>query len=183
RGARCRHQRVSPACRALRQDGAAGRGCGDAREARADRAARVWCRRAAMKKISLALLAVMWAAGAPAPEVSFTDVTSSANVAFTNLNGASPDKHLPETMGSGGAFVDLDSDGWVDIVLVDGGSIADPQVARRAQPRVLRNRKHGTLEDVTAASGIRPRAYGLGVGARDIDHDGHLDPYHNAPGT
>src|SRR5439155_12291962 len=111
-GARCRHQPVSPACRALRQDGSAGRGCGDAREAGADRAACVWCRRAAMKKISLALLAIMWAAGAPTPEVSFTDVTSSANVAFTNINGASPDKHLPETMGSGGAFVDLDSDGW-----------------------------------------------------------------------
>src|SRR5439155_887811 len=118
--------------------------------------------------------AVLWGQSlAPAPQ--FTDVTSSANVAFTNINGASPDKHLPETMGSGGAFVDLDSDGWVDIVLVDGGSIADPQVARRAQPRVLRNRKNGTFEDVTAASGIRQRAYGMGVCAGDVDNDGHVD--------
>ena len=59
--------------------------------------------------------------GADSAVPQFTDVTSKANVAFTNINGASPDKHLPETMGSGGAFVDLDSDGWVDIVLVDGG--------------------------------------------------------------
>ena len=96
------------------------------------------------------LAAVALLAGAPPPDVSFTDVTATANVAFTHVNGASPDKHLPETMGSGGAFVDLDADGWVDIVLVDGGSIADPQVARRAQPRVLRNRRDGTFEDVTA---------------------------------
>src|SRR6476659_3601087 len=115
-----------------------------------------------MRRIAFALLGVMWAlplGGAPAQEGSFTDVTSKANVAFTNISGASPDKHLPETMGSGGAFVDLDADGWVDIVLVDGGSIADPQVARRAQPRVLRNRRDGTFEDVTARSGVRQRGY------------------------
>ena len=122
-------------------------------------------------------------AGAPPQEVSFADVTSAAHVAFTNLNGASPDKHLPETMGSGAAFVDLDSDGWVDIFLVDGGSMADPQVARRAQPRVLRNRRNGTFEDVTAASGIRQGAYGMGVCAGDYDNDGHVDLYVTGVGS
>ena len=135
-----------------------------------------------MRKASLALLAVMWGAGAPPADVSFADVTAKANVAFTNTNGASPDKHLPETMGSGGAFVDLDSDGWVDIVLVDGGSIADPLVARRAQPRVLRNRRDGTFEDVTARTGIRQRDYGMGICAGDVDNDGHIDLYVTAVG-
>src|SRR5262252_6308605 len=115
--------------------------------------------------------------------VQFTDVTVKANVAFTNVNGASPDKHLPETMGSGGAFVDLDSDGWVDIVVVDGGSIADPQVARRAQPRVLRNKRDGTFEDVTARSGIRQHEYGMGVCAGDVDNDGHIDLYITGVGS
>jgi hypothetical protein len=115
--------------------------------------------------------------GADAPGPQFTDVTVAANIAFTHVNGASPDKHLPETMGSGGAFVDLDGDGWVDVVLVDGGSIADPQVARRAEPRVLRNRRNGTFEDVTAKSGIRQHGYGMGVCAGDIDNDGHIDLY------
>jgi hypothetical protein len=138
--------------------------------------------------MSIALLVVVWGltligpstslrAGAPPADVSFTDVTASANVAFTNINGASPEKHLPETMGSGGAFADLDSDGWVDIVLVDGGSIVDPQAARRAQPRVLRNRRNGTFEDVTARSGIRQHEYGMGVCAGDFDNDGHVDLY------
>jgi enediyne biosynthesis protein E4 len=111
------------------------------------------------------------------PDVSFTDVTVSANVVFTPINGASEQKHLPETMGSGGAFVDLDADGWVDIVLVDGGSMADPKVAARAQHRILRNRRNGTFEDVTAASGIRHRDYGMGVCAGDYDDDGDVDLY------
>src|SRR5438067_2455576 len=130
-----------------------------------------------MIRTSLALMAIMLALGAPASDVSFTDVTARANVAFTHVNGASPDKHLPETMGSGGAFVDLDGDGWVDVVLVDGGSIADPQIARRAQPRVLLNKRDGTFEDVTARSGIRQHGYGMGVCAGDIDNDGHIDLY------
>src|SRR3989442_684924 len=118
------------------------------------RPAFAWLRRGRL----LAALAILAAgailSGADAPGPQFTDVTAKANVAFTHVNGASPDKHLPETIGSGAAFVDLDGDGWVDIVLVDGGSIADPQVSRRAQPRVLPNRPDGTVEDGTAPSRI-----------------------------
>ena len=55
---------------------------------------------------------------------------------FHHVNGASPDKHLVETMGSGGLFFDYDNDGWLDIFLVDGGSLADPAVARRARHRL-----------------------------------------------
>src|SRR4051794_13668609 len=130
-----------------------------------------------------ALSACAIVSGADSAVPQFTDVTAKANVAFTNINGASPDKHLPETMGSGGAFVDLDSDGWVDIVLVDGGSIADEQVARRAQPRVLRNRRDGTFEDVTTRSGIRQHGYGMGVCAGDVDNDGHVDVYITGVGS
>jgi hypothetical protein len=129
-----------------------------------------------VKYLSFALLAVFWGQSLVQPP-PFTDVTVKANVAFTNINGASPDKHLPETMGSGGAFVDLDADGWPDIVLVDGGSIADPQLARRAQPRVLRNRHDGTFEDVSARTGLRQHDYGMGVCAGDYDRDGHIDLY------
>ena len=33
-------------------------------------------------------------------------------------------------MGSGGLFLDYDNDGWLDVFLVDGGSVADAQVGR-----------------------------------------------------
>jgi enediyne biosynthesis protein E4 len=80
-------------------------------------------------------------------------------------------------MGSGGLFFDFDNDGWIDIFLVDGGSLADPAVARPARHRLYRNRGDGTFEDVTATSGIRHREYGMGACAGDYDNDGWVDLY------
>lgn len=109
--------------------------------------------------------------------VTFTDVAVRAGIQVTNLNDASPQKYLPETMGSGAALFDYDSDGWLDVFIVDGGSIANPQVSSRARHRLYRNRRNGTFQDVTAASGIQHRGYGMGVCAGDYDGDGHVDLY------
>jgi hypothetical protein len=109
--------------------------------------------------------------------VGFTDVTASAGVQFRQINGASREKHLAETIGSGGVFFDYDNDGWIDIFLVDGGSLADPAVARQARHRLFRNRGNGTFADVTAASGIRHLGYGMGACAGDYDNDGRVDLY------
>ena len=114
--------------------------------------------------------------------VTFTDVTQQSGVHFRHVNGASPDKHLVETMGSGGLFFDYDSDGWIDIFLVDGGSLADPRAASRAAHRLYRNRGNGTFEDVSARSGIRHRDYGMGACAGDYDNDGWIDLYLTAFG-
>ena len=107
----------------------------------------------------------------------FRDVAVSAGLNFTHVSGASDQKFLPEILGSGGLFFDVDDDGWLDIFLVDGGSFADPAVARRARHRLFRNRGNGTFEDVTAASGIRHREYGMGACAGDYDNDGLIDLY------
>src|SRR5690349_15554109 len=56
----------------------------------------------------------------PAPAVTFTDVTAAAGIHFPHYNGAKGKKWLPETMGSGCAFLDYDNDGWQDILLVNG---------------------------------------------------------------
>ena len=116
-------------------------------------------------------------APSPAPAPSFRDVARSAGVEFTHVNGVSDEKFFPEIIGSGGLFLDFDNDGWLDLFLVDGGSFADPSVARRARHRLFRNRRNGTFEDVTAASNIRHRDYGMGTCAGDIDNDGLIDLY------
>ena len=115
------------------------------------------------------------AAEPPLPQ--FTDVARQAGVAFHHTNGASADKHLVETMGSGAVFFDYDGDGWIDIFLVDGGSIADVAVDRKARHRLYHNRGNGTFEDVTDRSGIQHRAYGMGACAGDYDGDGRPDLY------
>jgi hypothetical protein len=80
-------------------------------------------------------------------------------------------------MGSGAAFFDYDADGWIDLLLIDGGSLADPAVADRARHRLYRNTGDGRFVDVTAASGIRHHDYGMGACAGDIDNDGRVDFY------
>jgi hypothetical protein len=111
------------------------------------------------------------------PVVRFTDATREAGIDFRHVNGASPEKHLVETMGSGGLFFDYDDDGWIDVFLVDGGSFADPAVARQARHRLFKNRGNGTFQDVTAQSGIQHRDYGMGACAGDYDNDGRVDLY------
>jgi enediyne biosynthesis protein E4 len=112
--------------------------------------------------------------GAPAV---FENVATAAGVAVRHLNGASPDKYLAETMGSGAVFFDADGDGWVDLFLVDGGSVADAAVMAKARHRLFKNQRDGTFADVTTRSGIRPAEYGMGACAGDVDSDGRVDLY------
>jgi enediyne biosynthesis protein E4 len=114
---------------------------------------------------------------APSAQVVFRDIAAAAGLGVTHVNGASPEKYFAEIMGSGGLFFDFDNDGWIDIFLVDGGSIADPRVAATAKHRLYRNRGNGTFEDVTTQSGIRHREYGMGACAGDFDNDGAVDLY------
>jgi len=54
-----------------------------------------------------------------APRVRFTDITQAAGIHFRHVNGAAGAKLLPETMGSGVAFLDYDNDGRQDLLLVN----------------------------------------------------------------
>src|SRR5437762_9486577 len=130
-----------------------------------------------MRGTAAILLALIVHGATPAELPMFRDVAVSAGLDFTHVSGASDQKFLPEILGSGGLFFDFDDDGWLDIFLVDGGSFADPAVAGRARHRLFRNRRNGTFEDVTAASGIRHRDYGMGACAGDYDNDGLIDLY------
>ncbi len=122
-------------------------------------------------------------AGPPAaPRVAFVDVAKAAGVAFTHVNGSSAQKFLPETMGSGAVLFDMDGDDDLDLFAVDGGAIADAAVAARARHRLYRNQGDGTFRDVTAASGIRHRGFGMGACAGDVDNDGRVDVYVTAYG-
>jgi hypothetical protein len=106
--------------------------------------------------------------------VTFENVAKSIGIAVTHSNGASPEKFLVETMGSGAAFLDYDNDGWLDLFVVDGGSVAAPV---KASHRLFHNEGNGSFKDVTAASGIVHRDYGMGACAGDVDGDGRTDLY------
>jgi len=127
------------------------------------------------RSIALAAAVVLMSGAGSQP--IFTNISRSAGIDVTPMNGASADKHLAETMGSGALFFDADADGWLDIFVVDGGSLASPAQARNARHRLYRNRGNGAFEDVTATSGIVPHGYGMGTCAADVDNDGLVDLY------
>jgi hypothetical protein len=60
------------------------------------------------------------AARPAAPAARFVDVTHAAGIRFRHENGAFGRKWLPETMGSGCAFLDYDGDGRLDVLFVNG---------------------------------------------------------------
>jgi enediyne biosynthesis protein E4 len=107
---------------------------------------------------------------------TFENVAKAVGLTFTHVNGASPEKYLVETMGSGAAFFDYDHDGWIDLFVVDGGSITAAGKSG-AKHRLFHNEGKGIFQDVTATSGIIHREYGQGACAGDVDGDGRTDLY------
>jgi enediyne biosynthesis protein E4 len=121
---------------------------------------------------------------AQVPPPRFDDVATASGIDFRHTNGASADHHLQEIMGSGGLFFDYDNDGWVDVLLVDGGSIAGGPAAPRGRHRLYRNAGGVRFEDVTAKSGIgRTPSYGMGACAADYDNDGAIDLFITGAGA
>ena len=124
-----------------------------------------------------ALSTLAWPALAqapPAPGLRLTDVTSAAGLAFRHNNGAYGGKLLPETLGSGCAFLDYDADGWQDILLVNGCDWPGHK-RQRSTLRLYRNNRNGTFTDVTRAAGLDVEMYGMGVAVGDINNDGFPD--------
>jgi hypothetical protein len=108
--------------------------------------------------------------------VTFTDVAASAGLKFTHERGATPEHHLPETMGSGLAWLDYDNDGWMDLYVVQSGPFP-PNGSPKGQDRLYHNNRDGTFTDVTEKAGLHDTAYGMGVVAGDYDNDGWTDLY------
>ncbi len=109
--------------------------------------------------------------------IRLVDIAPDVGLTLTHENGASGAYYMPEIMGAGGAFVDYDSDGDLDVVLVGGGDLRSPAATRNYLLRHDRVGAESTLVDVTAAAGLASRGYGMGIGVGDIDGDGYPDLY------
>ncbi|HJS58022.1 MAG TPA: CRTAC1 family protein [Vicinamibacteria bacterium] len=137
-------------------------------------------RRSAPLLVSLAALGAALAAAPPAGIV-FIDATQQSGIRFKHTNGAFGKKYLPETMGSGGAFLDFDGDGRQDVLLVNSKNWPG-RPGPRATPALYRNSGNGTFADVTKTAGLDVEMYGMGVAAADYDNDGRIDIYLTALG-
>ena len=120
-----------------------------------------------------------WASlAAPAANLGFalTDVTTAAGLDFHHNSGAYGGKLLPETLGSGCAFLDYDADGWQDILLINGMDWPGHQ-RQRSTLKLYRNNRNGTFSDVTKAAGLEVEMYGMGVAVGDYNNDGFPDVF------
>ncbi len=130
-------------------------------------------------------------------EPLFTDVAAETGLDFVHFNGMSGQYYFPEMTGQGGALLDYDNDGDLDVYLVQGAVLGPGKKLTDAlfpyrgkgQPsdRLFRNDLTVTssgehrlrFTDVTVASGLAKLAtgYGMGVAAGDYDDDGFIDLY------
>ena len=97
----------------------------------------------------------------------FEDATSSVGVNFIHQVDTSGDFLFSETMGSGGAFLDFDNDGRLDLYLIH-----NIHPTNQATNRLYHQQADGRFHDVSAGSGLNVAGYGNGLATGDVNNDG-----------
>ena len=130
-----------------------------------------------LKQCCLLILNLLVAISHSEVPVQFVDVTIEAGIRFKHVNGASDRKFYLETMGSGAAFLDYDSDGDLDLYIVNGVPLPGFEMDTPPMNTLYQNDGSGRFSDVTPIAGVGDTGYGMGCVAADYDNDGDTDLY------
>ena len=107
----------------------------------------------------LATVSVQGLAAEPALPI-FTDITKTADIDAKHSFGDFKLTNIVEGTGAGAMFFDYDSDGWLDVYLVNGCWLKDVNDNRGRKLRgklgnsLYRNNRDGTFSDVTSKAGV-----------------------------
>src|SRR6516162_2081112 len=116
----------------------------------------------------------------PKPAVHFRDIAIRAGLQ-TIPHSRSDRRYVLETMGGGGiALFDCDNDGKLDLAVVNDSTIE--QYRKGGDLMITLYHQDGNspavhFTDVTEASGLTARGWGMAIAAGDYDNDGLPDLY------
>jgi hypothetical protein len=126
------------------------------------------------------LVAVVAVSAAAAPDgppgFSFTNIAREAGLdAKIVFGGATANKYLIETTGTGVAMIDYDGDGRLDLFFVNGSTLEGFPAGGAPTNHLYRNAGGGRFEDVTERAGLAASGWGQGACVGDYDNDGKDD--------
>ena len=110
------------------------------------------------------------------PKPWFENEAEERGFTFVYESGFNGTPQYPEIFGGGAALLDIESDGDLDIYVVQGGSILNPTQST-ATNQLFLNDGTGRFTNSTSGSGAGDSGYGMGAATGDYDNDGDLDIY------
>ncbi len=109
-----------------------------------------------------------------APFSRFIDVAEQAGLTRTTLYGdPQHNTYIVEVNGAGCAFFDYDNDGWMDVLILGGRTLAGTPPG--SGNRLYHNNRDGTFMDVTEKAGLADPGWACGVCVGDYNNDGFED--------
>jgi len=121
-----------------------------------------------------------WCAAPAKPQstILLKDVTKETGITFVHTDGSSGQYYIAETVASGLALFDYNSDGKTDIYFLTGGALKGTHYKTPPRCRLYRNDGNWKFTDVTEQSGLgNAGCHALAVAVGDYDNDGCQDVY------